>query len=362
MKYLDEFRNPELCKSLVKKIAATVPVQSIQFMEVCGTHTMSIFRHGIRNLLPDNLRMLSGPGCPVCVTPNSYIDRAIAYAQLPDVIVTTFGDMMRVPGSKSSLGHAKSEGCDVRVVYSPLDALKIAKDNPDSRVIFLGVGFETTSPNIAVTILNAAEEEIKNFYVFSSMRMIPPPMRAIVESEDVQVDGFLLPGHVSTIIGYEPYGFLADEFGIPCVIGGFEPLDILMAIFMLTKQFSEGRAEIENEYQRVVKPEGNRLAQNSVEQVFEPADVEWRGLGVIEKSGLKVCPDYAQFDALEEIPVEIEPPVKHGSCICGDILRGAKTPLDCKLFRTACTPRTPVGPCMVSSEGTCAAYYKYGEG
>jgi len=306
--------------------------------------------------------MLSGPGCPVCVTPNSYIDQAIAYAQLSDVIIATFGDMMRVPGSKFSLGHAKSEGRDVRVVYSPLDALKIAKGNPSSRVIFLGVGFETTSPSIAITILNAAEEKIDNYYVLSSIRLIPPAMCAILKSEDVQVDGFLLPGHVSTIIGYEPYRFSVDEFRIPCVIGGFEPLDILMAIFMLTKQLREGKAEIENEYRRVVKPKGNRLALETVEQVFEPADVEWRGLGVIEKSGLKIRPEYAQYDALEEIVVDVESPVKHSGCICGDILRGAKTPLDCKLFHVACTPSTPIGPCMVSSEGTCAAYYKYGEG
>lgn len=361
MKYIDEFRNPALCKSLIKKIEATVPERTIQLMEVCGTHTMSIFRHGIRDILPDNLRMLSGPGCPVCVTPNSYIDRAIACVQLPDVIIATFGDMIRVPGSSSNLGYAKSEGCDVRVVYSPLDALKIAKQNPNSRIVFLGVGFETTSPSIAITILNAAKEGINNYYVLPSLRTIPQPMCAILKSEDVQVDGFLLPGHVSTIIGYEPYRFLVDEFRIPCVIGGFEPLDVLMAVFMLTKQISEGRAEVENEYQRVVKPEGNKLALKKVEQVFQKTDIEWRGLGIIENSGLKIRPEYAHFDAFEEISVEVEPPKEHIGCICGDILRGAKTPLKCKLFRNACTPRTPVGPCMVSSEGTCAAYYKYGE-
>lgn len=366
MKYLDEFRNPELCRSLVEKISTTVPDRPIKFMEVCGTHTMSISRNGIRELFPDNLRMLSGPGCPVCVTPNSYIDRAIAYAQLPDVIIATFGDMIRVPGSKSTLGRVKSQGCDVRVVYSPLDALKIAKQNPDSRVIFLGVGFETTSPSIAVTILDAAKEKIDNYYVLGSMRLIPPAMRAILESEDVQVDGFLLPGHVSTIIGYEPYRFLVDEFRVPCVIGGFEPLDILMAIFMLTKQLRGNEPEIENEYQRVVKSEGNRLALKKVEQAFEPVELEWRGLGVIPKSGLKIRSEYAQFDALlaEDTylrAVEVESPKKHSGCICGDILRGAKSPLDCELFHTACTPRTPIGPCMVSSEGTCAAYYKYGE-
>jgi len=359
MKYLDEFRNPELCKSLIKKLGAKVPNRPIQFMEVCGTHTMSIFRHGIRNLLPDNLSMLSGPGCPVCVTPNSYIDRAIAYAQLPKVVIATFGDMIRVPGSNASLGDIKSEGRDIRIVYSPLDALNIAKQNPNSRVIFLGVGFETTSPSIAITILNAAKEKINNYYVFTSLRMIPQPMRAILESDDVNVHGFLLPGHVSTIIGIKPYNFVVDEFHIPCVIGGFEPLDILTSVFMLINQLQEDRAEIENEYSRVVKPEGNRLALKTVEQVFETTDVEWRGIGVIQKSGLKIRPEYTEFDAFSQIDVDVEPPKKHTGCICGDILRGAKIPLDCKLFGKACTPRTPIGPCMVSSEGTCAAYYKY---
>jgi hydrogenase expression/formation protein HypD len=363
MKYIDEFRNPKLTKKLIAKISAVVSDygKDITLMEVCGTHTVAISRAGLRKLFPSNLKLLSGPGCPVCVTPNDYLDRAIAYSQRKDVIVVTFGDMMRVSGSTSSLEKEKSRGADVRVVYSPLDALKIAQDNPKKKIIFLGVGFETTSPTIAATIKTAEVENIKNFFVHSGHKVMPPAMKALLEG-GVEVNGFICPGHVSTIIGSIPYEFIPRDYDIPCVIAGFEPLDVVECIYMLIKQIVEGeKPSVQIQYTRSVKREGNPKAVALIEEIFQREDSNWRGLGMIPKSGLKIRKEFSAFDVLKNIEVEVEPTRENKQCICGEVLRGVKSPLSCKLFGKTCTPENPIGACMVSSEGTCAAYYKYGE-
>jgi hydrogenase expression/formation protein HypD len=362
MKFIDEFHQPELARSLVSKIKHLMKWQNtLTLMEVCGTHTMSIFRFGIRSLLPDNIKLLSGPGCPVCVTPNHYLDQAIAYARLPNVIITTFGDMMRVPGSSSSLEKEKSQGRDIRIVYSTLDALKVAVQNRDKQVIFLGVGFETTSPTIASSMLQAQKDGLENYFVLCAHKLIPPAMEALVTEGEVKVDGFICPAHVSTIIGMEPYRPLAEKFTIPCVIMGFEPLDILQGIYMLIRQMEESNPRVENQYSRAVKPEGNLKAKKLLDEVFESVDSEWRGLGIIPQSGYRIRAQYRDYDAEDRIPAEVEPTKEHKGCICGNILKGVNIPPECSLFAKVCTPESPVGACMVSSEGTCAAYYKYGK-
>jgi len=364
MEYISGFRRPELIGRVLEAIKEEAGKLdgTVTFMEVCGTHTMAIARFGIRSMLPENIRLISGPGCPVCVTPNPYIDRAIAISRLSDVIVATFGDMMRVPGSSSSLERERANGADVRVVYSTIDALQIARDNPFKKVVFLGVGFETTAPTVASAAKLAREEGLTNFYILSAHKTIPPAMEALGEAEDVNLDGFICPGHVSTIIGSRPYEPIARKHKLPCVIAGFEPLDILLAVWMLLRQVNEGRAEVEIEYSRVVKPEGNPKAVKVMMEVFEPCDSTWRGIGTIPGSGLKLREEFYEMDAEEAFDVEVEPTREHPGCICGQILRGVKEPTDCPLFGKVCTPRTPVGACMVSSEGTCAAYYKYGVG
>ncbi len=361
MKYIDEFRNPELTKKLITKISGMVSDygKDITLMEVCGTHTVAISRAGLRKLFPSNLKLLSGPGCPVCVTPNDYLDRAIAYSRRSDVIVTTFGDMIRVPGSTSSLEKEKSRGADVRVIYSPIDALKIAKVHPKKKIIFLGVGFETTSPTIAATIKTAEAEDIKNFFVYSGHKVMPPAMKALLEAR-VKVNGFICPGHVSTIIGSVPYEFIPEKYDIQCVIAGFELLDVVEGIYMLVKQIVEGeKPGVQIQYTRSVKREGNPKAVALMDEVFEREDSKWRGLGMIPESGLKIREEFSDFDALRNIEVEIEPTKENKQCICGEVLRGVKSPLSCKLFGKTCTPENPIGACMVSSEGTCAAYFKY---
>lgn len=335
-------------------------LEALSFMEVCGTHTMSIFRNGIKALLPDNIRLLSGPGCPVCVTPNNYIDRAIALSRLEDVIITTFGDMIKVPGSSSSLAEEKARGRNIITVYSPTDALKLALDNPGRRVVFLGIGFETTVPVVAASIWDAKARDVSNFFVLVSHKLVNPAIRAILDAGELNLSGFLLPGHVSTIIGRQIYDYLADEYSIPAAIAGFEPVDILGAILSLVKQVNSGKASVENCYKRSVMEEGNKAAQKLMWEVYEVCDTEWRGIGMIPGSGLKVREGYRDYDALERIEVEVEKTKENPACICGEILRGVKTPLDCALFGGVCTPENPIGPCMVSSEGTCAAYYKYG--
>lgn len=331
----------------------------VNLMEVCGTHTMAAFRTGLRSLLPQNVRLLSGPGCPVCVTPNSFLDQAIELARRPKTIVATFGDMLRVPGSHGSLEQVRAQGGQVRVVYSALDALELAGKNPDHEVVFLGVGFETTAPGTAWA-LREAVNSARNFSVLCAHKTMPRAMAALLSSGEVRIDGFLCPGHVSLIIGAQAYEFLSREWRAPCVVAGFEGEDMLEAIAMLLRQIEERRAQVEIQYTRAVRWEGNARAQGLLAEVFEPCDEEWRGLGVIQGSGLAIRPTFAAADARRRFSdISVAPPREPRGCACGDVLRGAKTPPECPLFQRVCTPSNPVGACMVSSEGTCAAYFKY---
>jgi hydrogenase expression/formation protein HypD len=364
MKYLTEFRQKGPARGLVRKIYQLMEDidREISLMEVCGTHTMAVFRHGIKDLLPKELGLLSGPGCPVCVTSNDYIDKAIAYAHQDKAIIATFGDMMKVPGSKSSLAQEASEGAEVKVVYSSLEAIKIARRNPHRKIIFLGIGFETTAPTVAASILMASQGGISNYVVLSGHKIMPPAMQALVEDRQIKIDGFLCPGHVSTITGSKIYEFLAQKYHIPCVVAGFEPLDILESIHLLLRQIRSGEAKVENEYRRAVSYQGNLKAQKLMDMVFEKRLTSWRGMGEISGSGLGIRREYSSFDAEARLPLKVVKSREHPGCICGDILRGIKIPLDCSLFKKVCNPSHPVGACMVSSEGTCAAYYKYSEG
>ena len=355
------FRDPKLARELIARIHELAGDRKINLMEVCGTHTVSIGRYGFRSIMPEGLKLLSGPGCPVCVTANRDIDHAIALAKMDGAIITTFGDMMRVPGSSSSLAAEKAAGHDIRIVYSPLDAVEIARQNPEREVIFMGVGFETTTPTIAATILEAAAQGLKNFSVYCAHKTTPPALRAIANDPGTTIDGFILPGHVSTITGLAPFRFLVDEFETPGVVTGFEPVDILEGVCMLVEMVVTGKPAIDNAYRRGVATDGNPVARKLVEQVFEPCDTVWRGLGPIGGSGLRVRGDLAAFDASRRFDVEIEPTVEPRGCRCGNVLRGAITPNGCPLFGRACTPEHPVGPCMVSSEGSCAAYFRYRE-
>lgn len=359
MKHLLEFRDRELVKKLLDRIKA-VSTQEVKLMEVCGTHTVSIFRYGVRDLLPPNIQLLSGPGCPVCVTSNQNIDEAIAAAGLPQVILTTFGDMLKVPGSRSSLAKAKADGADVRIVYSTMEALEIAKTNPGRDVVFFGIGFETTAPTVAAAILTAEAQGVGNFSIIGTHKLIPEAMRAIITDGRIGVNGFICPGHVSTIIGIEPYEFLAAEYGIPSVITGFEPVDLLQGIYMLVRQIEQGEAKVEVQYSRGVNREGNLTAQMMLKKVFEVEDSVWRGIGPIPGTGLALRPEYGKFDARQRLEITVETVRENPGCICGDILRGLRVPMECKLFAKACSPENPIGACMVSVEGTCAAYYKYG--
>jgi len=357
MKYIDEYRDKELVNKLLGQIKLA-SMKPIALMEVCGGHTMSIQKFGIPSLLPDTIKLISGPGCPVCVSDRKYIDQAIAYARLDDVIITTYGDLIRVPGSTSSLDQEKAKGADVRIVYSILDALKIAKDNRDKKIVFLGIGFETTAPSSAAGIVKAQMAGIRNFYVFSSHKIMPPAMEALID-EGVKLDGYIAPGHVSTITGISIYENIPKKFGLGCVVSGFEPVDLLKAILMLVNQIENNDPKVEIAYTRVVKPEGNIKAQQMLEEVFELRDDWWRGLGILPKSGMKIRDKYVDFDAEAQIPVQVEPTREDKGCICGEILKGLKNPKDCTLFAKACTPNNPVGACMVSHEGSCHAYYKY---
>jgi hydrogenase expression/formation protein HypD len=352
------YRDPEIARQLIEKIdeAASVPMK---IMEVCGTHTVAIARNGLRDVMPKNVTLISGPGCPVCVTANRDIDTAIEMGRQPGVIVTTFGDMIKVPGSYSSLSREKADGRDIRIVYSPLDAIDLAEQHPDSMVVFLGVGFETTAPAIAAAIETASRKGITNFAVLSMHKTVPGALGALVNDPEVAVQGLILPGHVSTIIGVEPYRFLAEDYHVPGVITGFEPNDVLAGILMLARQIAAGTASIEIAYNRNVHPEGNPTARAKMDEVFEPCDADWRGLGVIPGTGLKIRSQFAQFDALERVPVTPPEPREIPGCQCGDVLRGVTLPFECRLFAKGCTPEHPIGPCMVSSEGSCAAYYRY---
>ncbi|HEX7364846.1 MAG TPA: hydrogenase formation protein HypD [Dehalococcoidia bacterium] len=359
MKFIDEFRDVELAKKVISRINH-LSTRPARLMEFCGGHTVSIMRSGLRQLLPPTVEMLSGPGCPVCVTANADIDKAIALANLPDTIVTSFGDMMKVPGSYSSLQQARAAEADIRIVYSTQDALQIARENPAQSVIFIGIGFETTAPTIAASIIQAEGEGIKNYYVLCLSKLCPPIMKALLDLGELKLDGIVCPGHVSVIIGSRPYEFIPREYGVACVVAGFEPLDILLSVEMLVKQIETGKPKVEIAYRRSVNLLGNKTAQELMDRVFDVSSADWRGIGPVPASGLKIRKKYARFDAEEAFSIDTEPAIEPKGCICGDILRGVKTPLDCKLFNKVCTPEHPVGPCMVSSEGSCAAYHQYG--
>ena len=361
MRFVDEYRDPAAARALVARITELAGDGHYKFMEVCGGHTHTIYRHGIEHLLPTSVELVHGPGCPVCVIPMGRIDDAIAVAQAPGVIFTSFGDMMRVPGSKGSLLGAKAQGADVRIVYSPLDALRVAADNPERPVVFFAVGFETTAPSTAATVLKARQDGVMNFSVFSNHVTIVPPIRVILESPDLRLDGFIGPGHVSTVVGQRPYRFVPEEFGKPFVTAGFEPLDILQAIAMLLTQIGEGRCCVENQYTRCVSEAGNPRALAILNDVFEVRPhFEWRGLGFIPESALKLRQEFAKWDAELRFDVPGVRVADPKACQCGEVLKGAIKPWECKVFGTACTPETPIGTCMVSSEGACAAYYNFG--
>jgi hydrogenase expression/formation protein HypD len=368
VKYVDEFRDPEKAKVLLSEIHVLAEKlqkgksRPLQIMEVCGGHTHAIFRYGIESMLPDAIELIHGPGCPVCVLPMGRVDDCVTLAELPNVIFTTFGDAMRVPGSKKSLLQAKSEGCDVRMVYSPLDALKLAKENPDKEVIFFALGFETTMPSTAMTVLQAEREGIRNFSLFCNHITIIPTVKAILDSPELTLDGFLGPGHVSMVIGNTPYNFIADQYNKPLVVAGFEPLDVLHAIWMVLKQMDEGRSVVENQYSRVVPEDGNAVALDAIGRVFELREFfEWRGLGSIDHSGVRIRAEYALYDAEKKFVIKSIKIADPKSCQCGEVLKGVIKPWECKVFGGACTPETPLGALMVSSEGACAAYYQYGD-
>ncbi len=366
--FTDQFRDPDAARAVAEAIRAR-STRSIRLMEFCGGHTHAILRFGIPDILPPNVQLCSGPGCPVCVTASTDLDWAIALAQVPEVILTTFGDMIRVPGSSPpsvppqrggrNLAQAKAEGADVRVIYSPLDVLRIARQNPNRPVVFLGVGFETTTPMVGSAVLAAEAEGLENFFIFSTHKLTPPATRAILNMGEVALDGIIGPGHVTTVIGSDGWRFLPDEYGIPCAVAGFEPLDILRAILALVEMVEAGQPDVANTYARSVQLEGNVAAQQAMEQVFEIADAEWRGFGTVPASGLRLRETYARFDAARAFPVEVPPAYEPPGCRCGDILRGVLLPTECPLFGKVCTPQLPIGPCMVSAEGACAAYYRY---
>ena len=368
MRYVDEFRDPEKAKTLLREIAGlSAKLQSrkrrpLQIMEVCGGHTHAIFRYGIGTMLPDEIELVHGPGCPVCVLPMGRVDDCVRLAEIPGVILTTFGDAMRVPGSKKSLLQAKSEGADVRMVYSPLDALCIAQENRDKEVVFFALGFETTMPSTAMTVLRAEAEGVTNFSLFCNHITIIPTVKAILDSPELELDGFLGPGHVSMVIGNAPYKFIAEQYGKPIVVAGFEPLDVLHALWMVLKQLDEGRSEVENQYARIVPDAGNAVALDAIGKVFELREFfEWRGLGSIDHSGVRVRRPYETYDAEKKFAIRSVKIADPKSCQCGEVLKGVIKPWECKVFGSGCTPETPLGALMVSSEGACAAYYQFGD-
>lgn len=357
MRFVDEFRNSDLVKTLAEGIRR-ISKKPVRIMEVCGGHTMAIHRFGIPTLLPDTIELLSGPGCPVCVTSRTFIDTAIAMCRLPDTIIATYGDLIRVPGSSSSLENEKAAGADIRVVFSTLDALETARSNPRKRVIFPGIGFETTTPASAVAIMEAKRQSIANLFFLSSHKTMPEAMAALIDA-GISIDGYIGPGHVSTIAGADMYGHLLKKYPLSIVISGFEPVDLLQSIFMIVQQAEKGEHRLEIQYKRAVTPEGNRKAMALTEEVFEPCDDWWRGLGVIPRSGLAIKKEYSAFDALKQVAVEVEPVKEPPGCLCGEVLKGMKKPPECRLFGKTCTPVNPIGACMVSNEGACQAFFRY---
>lgn len=354
-----DFQDPQLTKKLLRRIEKAFH-PPVTLMEVCGTHTMAIFRYGLRQVLPKGLRLLSGPGCPVCVTPDYLIDAAQGIAAQPDVLLATFGDMLRVPGSRGSLEELKAAGANVKVVYSPLEALALAEKYPKLQVVFFAIGFETTAPMIAATILRAKERGLTNFSIIEANKTMPGALKALLSAEDIRIDGLICPGHVSAIIGTEPYRFIPREFAIGAVVTGFGPVDILQGIYMLLKQLRENNPQVENQYRRWVPGTGNPEALKLIDQVFTAGGSHWRGLGYLEGTGLTLKTEYQEFDALRRFGIVLEEKPSPTGCRCGDVLRGIISPLDCPLFATVCVPEKPIGPCMVSIEGTCRAYYTYG--
>lgn len=361
MKFIEEFRNSELAKGVVREIERLAQGHKFRIMEICGGHTHTIYRYGLHDILPPNIELVHGPGCPVCVLPMGRVDDAIAIAKNDGVILATFGDMMRVPGSEGSLIDAQADGADIRMVYSPLDALKLAVQNPDRKVVFFAIGFETTAPSTAVTLLQAKQTGVHNFFVFCNHVLVVPAIRALLDSPETQLDGFIGPGHVTTVIGSKAWEFIPSEYGKGIVISGFEPLDMLQAIYLLVKQLVEGKPKVDVQYTRAVRPEGNTKAKALMERVFELRETfEWRGLGWIEKSALKLRPEFSEFDAELVFDLPRRQVSDPKVCQCGAVLRGAILPWECRVFGTACTPEHPIGACMVSSEGACAAVYQYG--
>ncbi len=368
MKYVDEFRDPVKAQRLLAAIKGLLPRieilrnRPLQIMEFCGGHTHTIFRYGIQRMLPDEIELVHGPGCPVCVLPMGRVDDCVALAERPEVIFTTFGDALRVPGSRISLLQAKAAGADVRMVYSPLDALALARRNPQREIVFFALGFETTMPSTALTILQADREGIENFSLFCNHITTVPTIKAILDSPDMLIDGFLAPGHVSMVVGERPFYFVASHYRKPIVITGFEPLDILQSLWMLLRQMAEGRCEVENQYARVVAEEGNTAGLEAIAEVFELREFfEWRGLGSIDHSGVRIRDAYARYDAERRFAVPNLRIADPKSCQCGEVLKGVIRPWECKIFGGACTPQTPMGALMVSSEGACAAYYNFGD-
>ncbi len=362
MNLLDSYRNPAVIKKISESIKS-IPLKNeeVKLMEVCGTHTMAIRKFAIDTILPDNVRLLSGPGCPVCVTPALFIDTAIRLVDREDIILTTFGDMVRVPGTESSLEAIKAKGKHVEIVYSPIEALKLAEKYKDKKTVFLAIGFETTAPSIALTVMEAHRRKIKNFFILEGNRLIPPAIETILRDPESKIDGFILPGHVCTITGDEDFRFIPEAYGIPCVISGFEPLDILIAVKTLLEMISTGRADVVNAYPRVVKRKGNSKAKDIMVEVFKKTDALWRGLGYVKESGLRLKEKFCHFNILNHIEVDNVVSRENPACRCGDVLKGKIYPYQCALFGTLCTPTSPKGPCMISTEGSCAAYYKYSQ-
>ncbi len=358
MKHLSEYRNKDMAQKLVSAIRA-LSNTPVRLMEVCGSHTVSIFRHGIRQMLPKTVKLVSGPGCPVCVTAGAEIDRAVMLAGYKDVIITTFGDMIRIPGSSSSLQKERAMGADIRMVYSSFDALKTACENPGKKIVFLAIGFETTAPAIAATILEAKRMELNNFFILAAHKLLPPALTALLNLDRINIQGFIYPGHVTTIIGTSSYEMIAGKYGIPGVVCGFEPVDILETILMLIRQIEKGKSKVEIQYKRGVTATGNPRAMEILNQVFTTCDSCWRGLGLMPESGLTLREEYKSFAAEDYFDLTVPTAKDHRDCQCGEVICGNKTPVECKLYRKVCSPVSPMGPCMVSTEGTCAAYYKY---